>query len=106
MAFLTEIYSMRYDELLLRRCTAACTVKAEAISDEEETTPNHAARKAWADATFKDPIAETQKLMWRIVQNPTLQSKQDAASIAGGGVATDQDIQFVVNGVVDDAIVD
>jgi hypothetical protein len=106
MALLNEVYNMRYDEHLRRRCTSACTIKAQEILAEPPSTPNHTSRLAWAEATFRDPVAETEKLMWKIVQNPTLQAKQSPDSIASGVIAPDTDIQFTINTVVDAAIVD
>jgi hypothetical protein len=106
MALLNEVYNMRYDPMLSKRCTAACTIKAQEILEEETTTPNHTSRLSWANATLLDPVAQNDKLMWRFCQNPTLQTKQSPDSISAGAIATDSDIQFVVNGVIDSAIVD
>lgn len=96
-----ETYDLRYDEMLRKRCAGGVTKKADAILIEPEETPNHAARVVWAEAALKDPVAETEKIMWRIVQNGTIQTKQSGASIAAGTITTDQDIEFVVNTVVD-----
>jgi hypothetical protein len=106
MALLNEVYNMRYDEMLRKRTTAACTIKANEILAESSATANHTARLAWANATFRDPVAENEKLMWHFVQNPTLQTKQSPDSISGGTISTDQDIQFVVNQTVDAVILD
>jgi hypothetical protein len=106
MALLNEVYNMRYDPMLQKRCTSACTIKAQEILIEVPSTPNHTARLAWANATFRDPVAENEKLMWHFVQNPTLQTKQSPDSISNGIIAPDSDIQFVVNQTIDAVIVD
>lgn len=101
MASFLETYDLRYDEMLRKRVAGAVTKKADAILIEAGSTPNHAARLVWAEAALRDPVAETEKIMWRVVQNGTIRDKQAGASIAAGNVATDADIEFVVNVVVD-----
>ena len=105
MASFLETYGLRYDEMFRKRCTGAVTKKAEGIKGEDPSTPNHDARMTWATAAFNDPVAETEKIMWRIAQNPTIQTKQSPASVGAGTIASDADIEFVVNGVVDEIAV-
>lgn len=106
MGLLNDMYDMCYDEVLQRRCTSACAVKARQILGEIDTTPNHKSRLGWATATLKNPDAETKKLMWSFAQDPALAAAQSSEAIAAGTVASDEVIQTTVNTVVDAVIVD
>lgn len=101
MSSFLETYDLRNDEMLKKRVAAACTKKADAILIESAGTANHAARLVWAKDCMLDPVQAAFRLMWRVVQNGTIQTKQSPASISAGTIATDADIEFVVNTVVD-----
>jgi len=105
MSSFLETYDLRYDEMLKKRVAAACTKKADSILIEPSNTANHAARLVWANDCLRDPVDTAGKLMWRFVQNGTIQTKQSAASIASGICAPDSDIEYVVNVVVDAMVV-
>lgn len=97
MATLAEIYALKASSATLRhRVAVALATAAEAVRNEAASTVSHAERFAWATAmlgTANGPEDEARRLMWMVLQNATV---QDA-----GEAATDSDIQFVVNGLVD-----
>jgi hypothetical protein len=81
---------------LRNRVAAALTAAAEDVRTEAAATANHAERFTWATGIlsgFNAPQAEADRAMWIIVQNATIQ--------ASGEASTDNDVQFVVNGLVD-----
>jgi len=81
--------------LMKMRVAAALANAAEDIENEDPGTPNHAARLAWASAVLQDDLLqEADKIMWRVGLNPTI-------AAAGEENATDNDIQFVVNSLLD-----
>jgi hypothetical protein len=95
MATLQEIYNLRMSSSLRNRVAAAIAAAAEDVRNEAAATTHHAERFAWATATLESesaPQAEAERAMWIVVQNATIQS--------AGEAATDNDIQFVVNGLV------
>jgi hypothetical protein len=64
---------------------------------------NHPARYTWASQTLlsqSGPENEAKRAVWLVVQNATV-SDQYTASPDDGGTTTDNDVQFVVNGLVD-----
>ena len=77
------------------RVAAAIANAAEDIENENPGTPNHEARLAWAvEILGGDAMIEADKIMWRVALNPTI-------AAAGEENATDNDIQFVVNSLLD-----
>jgi hypothetical protein len=94
MATLLEIYSLRYESATLRPRTVSAVVKAaQDILNEDPGTANHANRLIWAGEVLNDPKAKTEEMLWGVVSNATIQT--------GGDASSDNDIQFVVNGLVD-----
>ena len=63
------------------------------VETARPATSNHANRIVWANHALASPWKMMDLEMSVVVQNATIQ--------AGGDNATDQDIQFVVNGLVD-----
>ena len=102
MATLLEQANVALSAGVMRpRVAAAIANAAEDIENEDPATPNHEARLAWAESMLAggvwnaDPATadETDKIMWRVGLNPTI--------AAAGENATDNDIQFVVNSLLD-----
>lgn len=92
-----------FDELLLaaenpslrNRVRVACIVAAEAIRSEAGATPNHANRLIWAKAVFKNPVTESEPMLWAVLaQNRAL----TLAQITG---ATDASLLTAVTTEID-----
>lgn len=95
MANYTDIYNLKSSSNLRNRLAVALTQAAEDIRNEDATVQFHAERFLWATGILSDPTGpdrEAERGMWMLVQNPTIQDAGDAA--------TDADIQFVANSLV------
>jgi hypothetical protein len=94
MATLIERYDLQYGHTLLRqRVQVAIESAAYDVINEDPATANHANRIIWANTALNNPERLTAIEMSLVVQNPAI--------AAAGDNATDGDIQFVVNGLVD-----
>ena len=94
MATLLERYELQYTHTLLKqRSQIAIESAAYDVINEDAGTANHANRIIWANTALNNPEKLTSVEMSLIVQNPTI--------AAAGDDATDSDIQFVVNGLID-----
>lgn len=98
MATLLQIYNILYGDdyrPLLNRTISAVLNAANAIVNEDPGTANHANRLAWAQAALasRDGLtAATDEMFVGVCSNATIQMT--------GNDATDNDIQFVVNSLV------
>lgn len=73
MATYSELIEAAGHSPLIERVRVACLVAAEAIRNEAGTTPNHAARLAWARGVFASPESEQTRMLWAaLVQNRLL----------------------------------
>ena len=102
MATLNEIYNLRNNPHLLARIAAALANAADNVRNESAATGNHSARFTWAAnvlLTIGGAETEAKRAVWLIIQNATIQD-QYAANPQTGGTVTDNDLQFVVNGMV------
>ena len=66
------------------------------IVNEDPSTANHARRLRWADMMRQDPdkiISFGHRWMLKILDNTTV--------AAAGNAATDSDVQFVINSLID-----
>lgn len=94
MATLQEVYNLRYEATALKsRVVAAVAKAAQDVLNEDPSTANHANRVLWAQDALRDAKGAGETMMWGVVGNATIQ--------AAGEAATDGDIQFVVNGLID-----
>jgi len=96
MAALAEVYDLKNSSALRNRLAVALAAAAEAVRNEAASTANHAERFEWAVSLLssaRQPEAEAERAMWIFLQNATIQT--------AGEDATDNDIQFVSNGLVD-----
>jgi hypothetical protein len=94
MATLLELYNLRFTSQNLKNRTVAAIAKAaQDVLNEDAGTANHAARVAWASAALADTPTMAERMMWGMLANATI--------AAAGDAATDNDIQFVVNSLVD-----
>jgi hypothetical protein len=78
---------------LLQQVAVAAAVAAVAVMAEDPGTTNHTARIAWATRALTDALAEARRMVWGVLTNGTIAT--DPLN------ATDNDVQFVVNSLVD-----
>lgn len=80
------------------RVTIAILRAATAIKNEDPSTPLHAQRLVWALAlnSFQTADAMAGQFLPNVIANPTIS--------AAGPAATDGDIEFTVNGLVNQYI--
>lgn len=89
-------FTLKNSTNLQQRCAAALVIAAEAIRNESEGTSNHTNRLNWSKRMLNSdmgPELEAKKQLWLIIQNATIKSSGEAS--------TDNDIQFVINGLID-----
>jgi hypothetical protein len=86
-----DIYNeaVTVDSSLRKKITVALHKAATDISSESTSTQDHSQRLAWARRVFANPVEWTPKVIWIVMQNSTI--------AADPAVATDTDVQFVVN---------
>jgi hypothetical protein len=77
------------------RVAIAILRAANDIRGESPTTPNHVERLQWAESisSYSDADAQAGRFLPNVIANPTIS--------AAGTNATDNDLIFVVNGLVD-----
>lgn len=81
------------NHILWRQSFVAVLKAAADIRNEDAGTSNHANRLLWAQAVEQDPAAKVREMRYRIMENATLSANPTGA--------TDNDVQFVVNSLVD-----
>ncbi len=94
MATLVEIQALAANQVITNKVVAATWKAAYDILNEDAGTANHDNRVLWAKAIIaEEPGSATMsKLLRMVVQNATVQSS--------GAASTDNDIQYVVNGLI------
>lgn len=91
---LINTYSVRYENTNLKKRVVAAVAKAAMdVIYEDPGTANHANRLIWANNAMQNTASSAEKMMWGIAQNATISADPDNA--------TDNDIQFVVNSLID-----
>ena len=90
----TDIYAAAtVSDHVLRKQVAVALVKAAVdIVNESAATEDHSQRMAWARRVVSDPLGWAEKAIWKVLENATIQ--------AAPSEATDSDVQFVVNSLV------
>lgn len=92
MTFL-EIYDKKsQSETMKARVEVAISNAAIAVLNEDPATENNADRVIWASDALANTKGMTERMLWGVWGNSTIQTSGDAS--------TDNDIQFVVNGLV------
>lgn len=84
------------DHSLRKQIAVAIHKAAVDVGNEAENTANHANRLHWANqvlANNEGPQQMAGRWIWKVLENATIQSAPAAA--------TDSDVQFVVNSIVD-----
>lgn len=80
-------------ERLWRQAYVAIRKAAIAIENESEGTSNHANRLVWATSAKSDPDSAVIAMKAAILDNATIAADPNGA--------TDNDVQFVVNSLID-----
>jgi hypothetical protein len=81
------------DSPLAKQVAVACAKAAADIYNEAPDTANHANRLTWSRAVMANPPAMAARMVWSVLENPTIQ--------AAPGEAVDGDVQYVVNSLID-----
>ena len=94
----TDEYALFADDTndLHKKVARAIDKAARDVINESPSTENHENRLLWAKKIRKNPdimITEAHRGMMYVLDNATVS--------AAGNAATDNDVQFVVNGIVD-----
>ena len=77
----------------LDQVCGACLTAARDINLEDPGTTNHVNRLIWADEAITNPKSKAREMLTEILQNATIAADVESA--------TDADVQFVVNGLID-----
>ena len=96
MAYLDAYNTLVADvgnHVLWRKSFVAVLKAAADIRSEDAGTANHANRMTWAQAVEQDPSSMVMQMRYRIMENATI--------AAAPTEATDNDVQFVVNSLID-----
>jgi predicted metal-dependent HD superfamily phosphohydrolase len=90
------IYNAAIDEAgtLRKQVSVAIRKAATDVRAEDPQTANHARRLQWANQSLTSSgiSSMTDSMIWFVLENATIQ--------ANPGAATDSDVQFVVNSLV------
>ena len=89
-------YALTENGTFQRRLQMAMWIAAVDVLNEAAGTVNHAARKTWANKALKGPQDSD------ILRRVSIRCSANSAIGAAGEQATDSDIQFVVNYLVDE----
>jgi len=91
---LLDVWNLRQTAHILKaRCAAATAKAALDVLNEDPGTTNHANRLVWAKEALVNADTVAERMFWGILQNATI--------AAAGDEATDNDVQFVVNSLID-----
>jgi hypothetical protein len=85
-----EAYALGADPTWRARCQTAGLQAATNVMSEDDTTPGHAERAAWANKVLLNPSLESQAIAFGVAAQPGIT----------GPEATDQDILFTTNSLV------
>ena len=93
MAYIDIYAAATVADHVLRKQTAVALHKAAVdIINESPSTEEHSQRMSWARKVITDPEGWAAKAIWKVLENATIQ--------AAPAAATDNDVQFVVNSIV------
>ncbi len=102
MATLNEINTLSQNSHLINRISAGLAKAAEDVRNEDPATANHTERFDWASGVLlvKDgPYNEAVRSIWLVLQNTIVVDGYNDSPVDGGPV-TDNNVQFVVNGII------
>lgn len=87
-----EVYQLYHESNLKNRVEVAIAKAAVDIYKEDSGTANHAERLTWAKAAIQNTKTETERFIWGILADATIQTV--------GNSATDAQVISAVNAVV------
>jgi hypothetical protein len=91
------VFDAANDPAFQGRCVVATWMAAKDVLTESRDTPNHAVRRQWALNTLRGNTAITPR-------NLAIQVLRNATIAAAPATASDNDLQFQVNSILDDLI--
>jgi hypothetical protein len=92
----TSSYALRYSiPGVQQQIEVAVITAAEAIKNEDPSTPDHANRIAWATWANGNSSVAWNPFAWPVAMNPSIQASVETDP--SGQSIKDSDIQFVVN---------
>jgi hypothetical protein len=94
MALLDVYHAYEGAGFFLKRVAGACLEAAGDIRVEDPGTSNHANRIIWMNEVHADALIKGRDMLPRILDNATVALNPEAA--------TDNDIQFVVNSLINE----
>jgi hypothetical protein len=86
-----EAYTLGADATWRARCQTGGLQAAANVMSEDDTTAGHAERTAWANRVLLNPALESQAIAFGVAAQPGIT----------GPEASDQDILFTINSLVD-----
>lgn len=86
-----ERYALGADATWRARCQTAGIQAAANVMSEDDATPGHAERATWANKVLLNPSLQGQAIAFGVAAQPGI----------SGPEATDQDILFTTNSLVD-----
>lgn len=93
----SDIFAAANDATFQGRCLVAAWTSAQAIKTEDPATPDHQARKDWADRMLADrPNITPRQLAMQVLRNPVI--------AAAPAAADDGALQYQVNAIIGDLI--
>ena len=87
----TDKYDLGADSIFRARCQTAALEAATNVMSEDDATPGHTQRAAWANKVLLNPSLMSPGIAFGVAAQPGI----------SGPEATDQDILFTVNSMVD-----
>lgn len=98
---LKDIYNLAVADSVHRATVGGAIIKAaNDILNEAGGVANHANRALWAQAVLDNPAQQQSRIFRYVLNNPAVLAYFLANQSAGGN---DDDVQFVINGIVSDA---
>jgi len=89
----SDIFDLRYNTPTLRKKIVVAIADASMdVLNEDPGTSNHTNRVKWANVSLADTEIMADRMYFGVLENATIQSVGDAA--------TDGDVQFVINGLI------
>jgi hypothetical protein len=85
------------DPVFQDQVQGALLAAAAQIFNEDPTAPNHASRRAWANAIYASPEAQARAFMPGMLTNATIAASAGNAPGDSGTPVSDSDVDYVVS---------
>jgi hypothetical protein len=86
-----ERYNLGADPVFRARCQTGALEAATNVMSEDDTTAGHSERAAWANKVLLNPALQSGAISFGVAAQPGI----------SGPDATDQDLLFTINSLVD-----